>query len=534
MGIVDARIGSGVELVPLRRYPDVLIPSGGREHWRDWFGIRGLAVGHLAGVPGVTRLIDGSAIFHRSHLPLVAADLAKTIRPGDHAVGGFEDGTIARPHQVFGACWLKARAGAVLADGMRVGKTCQVILAHDEASGPLVVSAPLNTRRVWLRWMAKRWPGVTPCVVEGLSPSAEMKKAPLVFVHHEILGAHQALGNWRPGTLALDEAHKFSNPKSIRTQGFALLAVNAQKVIALTGTPLWNRPTGLYPILSAISPAAWGGWKDFAVRYCDGKPGPWGMIAEGASHVEEFKLRLFEVMLRREWGDAGLEAPAVDRAIITVPISKAEGYEIDKLAEEMRSEGKRRVPAAELGRLRYILGRLKVNAAITASKALEPGTHHVIWAWHREIAKTLAERLGGRLVTGDTPATRREAIFDKWEAEGGPLVLTMAVGEVGIDLSAAKVAIFAELDWTPATIAQAEMRTFAPDRPMRVMYLAADHRSDRAIVKALGKKLDLAKIFGVPAADGAIDVIGQAFNWDVQGEADLNRLARELTGGGAA
>lgn len=529
--MLDARM-NGVELVPLRRYPDALIPAGGRDHWRDWYGIRNCATGHLRVVPGAKRLVDGSYIWHRSHLPLLGDHVAKLARTLNSGVSPeFADGTVLRAHQVLGACWLRQRAGALLADGMRVGKTGQIVAAHDPVSGPLVVSAPLNTRRVWLRWMRRRWPGQEIAVVLGTAPSEAIKSAPLVFCHHEVLGYHQVLGSWRPGTLVADEAHRFSNPRSIRSQGLGLLATNAQRVIAATGTPLWNKPTGLYPILSAVNPGAWGSWRDYAERYCGGHPGPYGMIAEGASNLDEFRDRLSEVMLRREWGDAGLEAPETKREIITVDLTADEQYELDKLAENLRAASSaRRVPAADLARVRQVVGRRKVAAAVERSR-LAGDEPHVIWTWHRDIAKDIAARVGGICVIGETPATRREQLFDAWEERGGALVVTMSVGEVGIDLSAARRAIFAELDWTPATLAQAEMRTFSPERSMEIEYIAADHRVDRAIVKALGKKLDLSRVFGVPAADGAIDVIGSAF--EIDGErADLERLARELVGGG--
>lgn len=542
MGISDARVGD-VELVPLGRYPDSLIPAGGRDHWRDWYGIRRLPVGRLAGVPGVQVLKDGSRIFHRSHLPLLGEDVVlqavthfqfeETLRQGFGFSGvdsHFADGRVLRPHQVFGACWIRKRRGTLLADGMRVGKTAQVVMAHDEASGPLVVSAPLNTRRVWLRWMAARWPDVPVHVVEGLTPTPEMTRAKLVFCHHEILGAHQVLGHWRPGTLAADEAHKFSNPRAIRTQGLALLATNAQRVVLMTGTPLWNTPIGLYPILGVLNPGAWGSWKDFAERYCAGHPGPWGMVAEGTSNTDELQERLTEVMLRRNWDETeGLEAPATERHIHMVSLSGEEKFAIDAAVEDVRGvANKKRIPAAELAILRRVIARYKSQRVVELSRGLGHD-HHVIWVWHRELAKLLARETGGYCVTGETPATRREDTIDKWERDGGALVITMSVGEVGIDLSAATVAIFAELDWTPATIAQAEMRTFAPHRPMTVFYVAVDHRVERAITKALGKKLNASKILGVPAADGAIDVIGSAFDLDMA-EADLDKLAKELTG----
>ena len=98
--------------------------------------------------------------------------------------------------------------------------------------------------------------------------------------------------------------------------------------------------------------------------------------------------------------------------------------------------------------------------------------------------------------------------MDAWRASrAGILIATMAVAQVGIDLSHARLALFAELDYTPAILAQAEMRTFAPHRPMNVTFVVANHFINQRIVRALIEKLGAASPLGLGAAVEAIDAL---------------------------
>jgi SNF2 family DNA or RNA helicase len=62
-------------------------------------------------------------------------------------------------------------------------------------------------------------------------------------------------------------------------------------------------------------------------------------------------------------------------------------------------------------------------------------------------------------ITGDVPAEDRQPKVDKFQAGGTRvLVNTIMAGGVGLTLTAADTAIFAEEDWTPANNEQAEDR----------------------------------------------------------------------------
>lgn len=404
-------------------------------------------------------------------------------------------------------------------------------MCHDPASGPLLVVAPLATRSVWLGWMKKRWPEIEPLVLRGRRDDPTMlTDKPLVFVNYDIVSGWQNFGLRRIGTLILDEAHIISQKRTRRTQACLLLSSRSERVIAATGTPLWNKPPGLWSVLACINPGAWGKWFAFAQAYGNPKMGPHGFIYEGTSREDEFKARMAEVMIRREWRDLRDDIPDVERTVEIADVTEAQMAKLDALAETIRDHARKRVPAGEAARYRRLLGQLKADLAIdAATRVLDGNEPVVVWTWHRDVAHKIAKAIGQRgyisyCVTGGSESDVLDVAMAEWKRYPvAALVITISVGQVGIDLSHARHAIFAEVDWTPSTVAQAEMRTFSPDRPMAITYLVVDHSIDRALIDGLQRKCDAASALGVPAADSAIDVIAGAFGYRPE-KADMQRL----------
>ncbi|UCC74942.1 MAG: hypothetical protein JSV86_10450 [Gemmatimonadota bacterium] len=420
--------------------------------------------------------------------------------------------------------------------------TPTVVASHDLDEGPLIVIGPLATRHVWNEWFRRRWPDVEPVNVTGRRYDADaVIGAKIVFGHYDILSSWQSIAaRLKPALLVFDEAHVLSQPKSRRTQAALTISTFADRVVAATGTPLWNKPAGLWPMLACLNPGAWGKFYDYAVRYCSGRPGSHGMVHGDPSHVDEFHARMADVMLHLTWNDVADELPPTLRNIIHAPVHETDAYEIELQAERVRDESALRTPIGELARFRRLVGHLKVKPTIKrAVELLRLGESVVVWTWHRDLAQAITDGINTEFSTGsgpaataidgDTPAKAREIAFEYARTvTPSALVMTMGVGQVGIDLSHARYEIFAELDFTPATVAQAEMRTFSPARSMTVEYVVLDHVVDRRLAEILVEKCKTAQRMGVPAAESAIDMLGSAFALDDEG--DMDRLMAAVLG----
>jgi SNF2 family DNA or RNA helicase len=510
-----------------------VLPTG-REDWffipETWVRAR-----DLLRVPGVVvEPKSGRFQAHRSLLAILPEaaglfDKKPASRPDE--IGSWK----LRDYQKVARDFITSRHGTLLADTMRMGKTFAVCASHDPKEGPMVVAGPLQSRdSVWMTWFQRLWPERKAVALVGRTyDRTEIDNADLIFVHYDVLPAWQSIVRRKPALFVLDEAHVLSNRKTDRTQVAKLIATTAGRTVAVTGTPLWNRPAGLFNILACVVPGAFGGFKEFSERYCDGHPGSHGWVADGTSNVEEFKARLAEIMIRRTWHDVRAELPAVDRNVIPVDISDAQVRRIDLLSEQIRQNSKstKRVEIGELARYRRLTGKLKIDAAVElARKIMSSGDSVVVWTWHKDVARQIAEKIEPTTlqIDGDTPSAKREGIIARWKSEvHTALVLTMGIGQSAIDLSHARQCIFVEVDFTPAVVAQAEMRTYSPDKPMVVHYLYVDHPVDRRLIEALVTKCGKAQELGTPAADSAIDVLREAFGIS-EGSTDLNALRAAL------
>jgi len=430
--------------------------------------------------------------------------------------------------------FIRARRGTLLGDEPRVGKTLSAAYSHEPDMGKLVVVAPLIAREVWLSWLRRLWPDTPIGVMVGRKFDPVEARKPIVVGHYDVIQSWQSADPI--GTLILDEAHWLSNPKARRTRAAVFLQSRAERVVAATGTPIWNLPAGLWSILGIIAPGAWGSYHEFCRRYGAPEETAWGPRYRGISNGAELSARLSEVLIRRRWVDVQEDLPPITRNVSIVDLSPSERRKLDIEAENLRGAGRTHT-AALLARYRMALARVKIPAAVAeAKKALGIGEPVVIWAWHVSVAEEIAERLNAEgfdafAVTGETPQKRRESIFEHWRSlPNAALVLTMPVAQVGINLAHSHLPIFAEIEYIPAIIAQAEMRTFDPTRAMNVTYIVADHYVDRKIASGLAAKLSAAEPVHLGTGEGAISAIDRALRGEDE-EPDMDRFMADLLAG---
>jgi SWI/SNF-related matrix-associated actin-dependent regulator of chromatin subfamily A-like protein 1 len=507
----------------------------------DWYLVPLAWAPKIVAAPSV--YLDGRDLaVHRTHLPILREKLGIDISRFTAVETATQsqmicDGWKLRPYQHEAREFILARRGALVADTMRVGKTVEAISSVELDRGLVLIVAPLATKEVWASWIRRRWPNAESLFLKGrkYDPSV-LDGQSIVFCHYDVLQSWMNLGGRKIGWLILDEAHLLSNRNSKRSQAAIYISTIAERVIALTGTPVWNRPAGVWTMLSCVCPGAWGKFYAFARRYGGPVEGAYGTSYNGASNEEEFKLRLSEVMIRRTWQDLVDDLPAIERTIETVDLSERQLYSVELEAARVRDAAKIASPVGALARFRRLLARLKLHAAVDAvNRTTAEGDRVVVWTWHRYVAQEIGDRIDANIrdgkpgsgvwvVTGDTNAAVRDRMLEDWrQSEGGVLVISLTIGQVGIDLSAARHAIFAELDWTPSVVAQAEMRTFTSTRPMAATYIIVDHEIERSLLDAIHTKCEIANKLGMPAADTGVSAIGRALKIEDTGA--LSRLA---------
>jgi hypothetical protein len=259
---------------------------------------------------------------------------------------------------------------------------------------------------------------------------------------------------------------------------------------------MWGTPKSLYNLLHLLTPGAWGNPHEFGLRYCDAQPGAFGWNYKGSSCEEELKARLAQIMVRRTWQEVAPQLPPTTRVIepVEVPLSQLAKIEAETVKAAL-AKGSASTVAGHLASLRRRLSTVKIKPAIEiAERAMQDGHKVVLWVWHKDVGAKFAQAFteSGTCdvfqLRGEDNADVRTQQVSGFRSTTRPAVMIagIAVAGVAIDLSCSDYAIFAELDWTPAMVYQAEMRTFSLARPHAVVYLYTDALVEIRLIDALG------------------------------------------------
>jgi SWI/SNF-related matrix-associated actin-dependent regulator of chromatin subfamily A-like protein 1 len=445
------------------------------------------------------------------------------------------------PHQVEGVAFLLKRRRAILADDMGLGKTRQAIIGLHvaEPGGPYLVVCPASVKRNWAREIEAALPAATVRIIAGKSDDATLD-ATWVVVNYDILGAHAvrlAAHPWRG--IVFDEAHYIRNHQSQRSRhSRGLVDGTADPVVyALTGTPLTNRPRDLFPLLQLCGHPLAKSFLSFAKRYCAAYQNDFGWVTDGASNLPELATQLQGVMLRRTKDDV-LELPPKLRTWLEVEVPPGTGAkEVSAVVQMLlqRGTGQRRAPGGDRGdraRLLALLGtaRLKLAAAKTShtiefvDNAVAQGEKVIVFSCYDEPVKKVKAHFGDAavLLTGATPAGRRQSLVDRFQHDDGVrvFVANIIAGGIGINLTAARHVVFNDLDWVPSNHWQAEDRAYriGQTATVHVTYMSATDTVDDFVSTLLEAKAAI--------IDAVVE--GRALEEGIAGGGVLEELQRLL------
>lgn len=446
-----------------------------------------------------------------------------------------------------------------------------VLNATPEARRVLILcpaSLKLNWSRELERWSVRPLAIHVVTASDWREPTPPEGGCAVVIVNYDVLGRHAVALRAAPWCLLVaDEAHYCKNPKAQRTKavlGARVLGrdgvwrdsptpIPAVRRLFLTGTPILNRPIEAWPLAHALAPETFGSWRRYVYRYCAATQGRYGMDTSGASNLGELQTLLrSSCMVRRLKSEVLTELPPKRRQVLEVPANGAAGVVAEEAdAIEKGSRAMTEAEAAlelakasddpavyqaaverlrdcasvafqEVSRMRHLVALAKVPAVIAhATALLEELPRLVIFGHHRDVIGAISEALaaegiGVRRIVGDTPVADRQAAVDAFQrADSGraPDAVRVLVGSigamgVGLTMTAASTVVFAELDWVPANVSQAEDRLHRIGQrdSVLVQHLVIDGSLDARIAKRLVEKqaiLDAALDHGARVELGA-------------------------------
>ena len=166
------------------------------------------------------------------------------------------------------------------------------------------------------RWLD--WPlSIGVIGVDNGSPHDLFSKNVLIVNYDRLTRFIRELSACVYDLCVLDECHYTKSLEAKRTT--AALGIKARRRMALSGTPILNRPIEIYPVLSWLSPREWPetGRFQFAQRYCGARLNQFGWDVSGASNLAELSHRLRStVMIRRTKAQVLPQLPTKLRAVV--------------------------------------------------------------------------------------------------------------------------------------------------------------------------------------------------------------------------
>lgn len=239
-----------------------------------------------------------------------------------------------RDYQVEPLRFMLSHNGRILlADDVGVGKTLSSIsfFAYTKINYPLLIITTASMKSQWEREYNRfnEW-GTKTHVCEGFS-SVHAMDADVVIMNYDLLSTqlvNVSTDKWKPKYeateglkslkgmnfqgLIIDECQRIKSDTAMWTKSIQYLGRDIPHILALSATPVENKPIEFFNVLNLLRPDLWYDYDAFGMQYCDGKKAyRWEsrgkkkirkeyMDYKGISHEEElFRALRHHVMFRR-------------------------------------------------------------------------------------------------------------------------------------------------------------------------------------------------------------------------------------------
>ncbi|MCW0219487.1 MAG: DEAD/DEAH box helicase [Prosthecobacter sp.] len=410
-----------------------------------------------------------------------------------------------RPYQQKGLAWLhfmsRLGLGACLADDMGLGKTLQVIalllLRQGQFKEPALLVVPASLVGNWKAEIAKFAPDLRvliahPSALERSdldrvirNPGSMLRGYDLMITTYTFLQRTESWQGHPWGLVILDEAQAIKNPASGSTQAVKRLQALAR--IALTGTPIENRPGDLWSLFDFLNPGLLGPASVFAqvVKQC----------ATSREGYAPLRRVVQPYILRRMKTDKSIINDLPDKTELKAwcGLTKRQTTIYAKLVDQMAKlmADATMDPIRRQGLVLSFLIQFKqvcnhpshwngdgvwgtedsgkfARLAEICGQIAERRERVLIFTQFQEtcdpIARFLAQVFGreGLILHGGTPVKKRPQLVETFQQADGPpfMVISVKAGGTGLTLTAASHVIHFDRWWNPAIENQATDRAY--------------------------------------------------------------------------
>jgi len=437
---------------------------------------------------------------------------------------------ILRPYQRAGIHWLDwlrhNQLHGILADDMGLGKTIQSLsvlrLAYEETGSKqhTLVIAPKSVLLHWEREIRKVFGFFRTYVYHGSNRKQRFFKSslPYIFIttYGTVLRDAEELAKVPFLYLILDEASKIKNPNAKRSQ--AIKSLNARHRIALSGTPVENRPSELWSLFDFLMKGHLGRYGTFTSVFEN------SIMTGNSEASQRLGRRIKPFLLRRKKEDVAADLPP--KIIIPEWVSLTDEQrdlyagmqnQVKKISTAIkRGENVNYTttilpvitklkqicdhPALVTGKMTPIMGRSeKFDAVIEKIEDIIDNDEKVIVFSHFLDMLSLIENV---VIDKNIPYMRidgstnnRQNLIDEFNNGKAKIgLLSLMAASYGINLTAANHVIHVDRWWNPAVEDQATDRAhrIGQTKTVFVYHISIQGTLEEKIDRLLERKRDMA------------------------------------------
>jgi len=334
--------------------------------------------------------------------------------------------------QKQGVQFIESRNGrALIGDEMGLGKTIQALawLSRHAEALPTLVVCPSTLKLNWKKEIDRWLPDIPVSILSGKTATKLYTHTKSIsIINYDIMNAWQSiLEEQKFKTIILDECHLVKNKNALRTKATRAVAKGISYVLALSGTPIINRPVEMFNAINLVDPVIFPNFWDYAKRYCAAKRTRFGWDFEGASNKQELHRKLTDtIMIRRLKKDVLPQLPNKIRTIIPLELTNAKEYNaaeqdfINWLSnKEGRDVAEKAAQAEKLVRTEK-LKQLAINGKFSQVVSwikdfLDTGEKLIVFCTHRDVIDMLMRTFQKVAVKVDgsvSNANRQKAVDD--------------------------------------------------------------------------------------------------------------------------
>lgn len=449
------------------------------------------------------------------------------------------------PFQIADIEYALGRRNTLVGDQPGLGKTPVAIAFANEIGARRVLAiVPANIRLQWARmvreWSTMRWPYVVYPVLNGkrgVHPTAEWTIVSYDLARTPAVGAALARGHY--DLLILDEAHYVKTIDSKRTRAifgggenplFTALAERSDRVMALTGTPLPNRPREAYTLARGLhfDSIDWLSEERFRDRFnpsatitgtrADGSS--YTFVREEAGRHGELQNRLrANFMVRHLKADVmkQLKLPIYDVVLVDETEAVKQALAAESMLEIDPSDGEIFGSAdmeimGHVAAVRHQMGVAMAPLAVEYCKMVLNGGEPKIFvfAWHIEVLNILERELaryGTIRIDGSVGPTKRQRLVDRYISDPSIRVAIGNIQSIGTGTDGLQKVcshtIGAECSWVPGENQQVVDRLHRGGQTRTVLadfLVAPGSISERILSSSLRKLQETDKVLDRRAA----------------------------------